>query len=92
MCIRDRGELKRLAWALLLIQGEGLNEEVIYLVDDLASELDRQSRERVCKYLIENGNQVLATGVDQKGLSSCWGTIAKTVFHVEHGDIKRNRL
>ena len=88
----SRGELKRLAWGLLLIQGEGVSEEVIYLVDDLASELDRESRERVCKYLIEKGNQVLATSVDQEGLSSCWGAIAKTMFHVEHGNIKRNSL
>lgn len=88
----SRGELKRLAWGLLLKQGEGLNGEVIYLVDDLASELDRDSRERVCKYLVEKGNQILATGVDQAELASCWGAITKTMFHVEHGVIKRDSL
>ena len=88
----SRGELKRLAWGLLLKQGEGLNGEVIYLVDDLASELDRGSRERVCKYLVEKGNQILATGVDQAELASCWGAITKTMFHVEHGVIKRDSL
>ena len=77
---------------MLLKQGEGLNGEVIYLLDDLASELDRDSRERVCKYLVEKGNQILATGVDQAELASCWGAITKTMFHVEHGVIKRGSL
>ena len=88
----SRGELKRLAWGMLLKQGEGLNGEVIYLVDDLTSELDRDSRERVCKYLVEKGNQILATAVDQAELASCWGANTKTMFHVEHGVIKRESL
>ncbi len=88
----SRGELKRLAWGMLLIQGEALNGEVIYLVDDLASELDRDSRERVCKYLLDKGNQILATGVDQAELASCWDDNTKIMFHVEHGVIKRDSL
>ncbi len=88
----SRGELKRLAWALLLVQGEKLKSEVVYLVDDLTSELDSDSRERICNYLVNSGSQVLATGVDGKDLSACWGGIEKTMFHVEHGLIKRNSI
>ncbi|MAI41411.1 MAG: DNA replication/repair protein RecF [Candidatus Azotimanducaceae bacterium] len=85
----SRGELKRLSWALLLAQGEELRGEVIYLVDDLTSELDKNSRKRICRYLDENGSQLVVTGANEEELSSCWQNNGNTMFHVEHGVVTK---
>lgn len=85
----SRGELKVLAWSLLLTQGKVFRErtgaEVVYLVDDLVSELDASHRRRVCDFLTRSGGQVLVTGIDRYQLDDCFNT--PLVFHVEQGRI-----
>jgi DNA replication and repair protein RecF len=85
----SRGELKMLAWAMVLTQGKlksKVNDHrVLYLVDDLVSELDFEHRKILCKNLFEMNGQVMATGIDKKELEASWnGQLAK-VFHVKQG-------
>lgn len=83
----SRGELKVLAWALVLAQGAyfrvARGSTLTYLVDDLASELDRRHRQRVSELLDERGNQVLVTGIERDHLELGWN--APKLFHVEQG-------
>jgi DNA replication and repair protein RecF len=85
----SRGELKILAWALVLSQGrvfrEATGRNLLYLVDDLSSELDGKHRQRVCDYLAESDSQVLVTAIDRGQFGDIWGDVGASVFHVEHG-------
>jgi DNA replication and repair protein RecF len=92
VAVCSRGELKVLAWALYLTQGRissdvGGVSNLLYLVDDLASELDIVHRRKVCAALLESGCQVIATGIELNQLLDCWGGFPTKLFHVEHGDI-----
>lgn len=84
----SRGELKVLAWAMVLSQGKVFADRVganlVYLVDDLASELDESHRAKVCEVLSGMPGQILATGIDERQLKGLWPVQPK-VFHVEHG-------
>ena len=92
----SRGELKSLVWAMVLAQGAlaseigrlGGNGATLYLVDDLAAELDNEHRRRVCKFLVETGQQVLLTGVDDKSLLSACNNQYGRLFHVKHGQVE----
>jgi DNA replication and repair protein RecF len=91
--ICSRGELKVLAWALYLCQGRVSSElggvtGLVYLVDDVAAELDAAHRGKVCSALLESGCQVIATGIELDQLLNCWGGATTKLFHVEHGDIR----
>ena len=92
----SRGELKSLVWAMVLAQGALANEigrlagngATLYLVDDLASELDESHRRRVCNLLLETGQQVLLTGVEKKPLLSACNNQYGRLFHVKHGQVE----
>ena len=88
----SRGELKALVWALVLAQGalaqESGSEEMLYLVDDLASEFDARNRERMCGYLAGTEGQVMLTGVDVEPLAQATGEAVQRMFHVKHGEIQ----
>ncbi len=83
----SRGELKALAWSMVLAQGACFQQDrdatLIYLVDDLSAELDQEHRQRVRDLLDVPGIQVLVTGIDRSQLDLGW-TDPK-LFHVEHG-------
>jgi DNA replication and repair protein RecF len=100
----SRGQQKLLVTALKLAQGELLldaGRSVVFLVDDLPSELDEARCERVCRALVEMGAQTLITCIDPASLPVHWfspaydadasglneGDIA--VFHVKHGQVER---
>lgn len=87
----SRGELKILAWAMVLGQGWLLTEDhgrhPVYLVDDVASELDREHRHAVCEWLARTNCQVFATAVDRDALVSSWGETPLKMFHVEQGQV-----
>jgi DNA replication and repair protein RecF len=87
----SRGELKLVASALMVAQVTLLNEsgsrECIYLIDDLASELDLSYRRRLCNLIQAGGNQVLVTSVTRESLEGCWTRESPRMFHVEHGRI-----
>ncbi|MDE0989701.1 MAG: DNA replication/repair protein RecF [Pseudomonadales bacterium] len=92
----SRGELKSLVWAMILAQGAlasdtGTSEGgmgTLYLVDDLASEFDEEHRRRVCKFLVETGQQVLLTGVEEKPLLAACKNQYGRLFHVKHGELE----
>ncbi len=86
----SRGQQKLLVIALKLAQGQLLTAmsggNVIYLVDDLPSELDLPNRVRICRLLESFQSQAFMTCVDAKDLDSGWSPDASLrKFHVEHG-------
>ncbi len=92
----SRGELKALVWAMILAQGALASDTgtpegargTLYLVDDLASEFDEEHRRRVCNFLVETGQQVLITGVEEKPLLAACKNQYGRLFHVKHGEVE----
>lgn len=88
----SRGQQKILVAAFQLAQAELLRartgKQSIFLIDDLASELDRVHRQRLCSVLESLGLQVFATSVDREDLMGCWSDASTLqMFHVERGQI-----
>ncbi len=86
----SRGQQKLLVVALKLAQGRLLTElgggSVIYLVDDLPSELDAPNRVRVCRLLERFDSQAFMTCVGENDLDTGWSSgTSMRKFHVEHG-------
>lgn len=90
--ILSRGQQKVLVSALKIAQGDllssALDRKCIYLVDDLAAELDLQNRSAVIKHLLRQGGQLFLTSVEEEALKSCLPeAIELAMFHVERGTI-----
>lgn len=87
--ILSRGEQKLLVLALRLAQGallrDLINKNCVYLLDDIAAELDIERRGHVVRFLSQLEAQVFATAVDQGSLMELKGA---QMFHVEHGVVK----
>lgn len=88
--VLSRGQLKLLVCSLVLAQcrlfERNGNKETILLLDDLASELDEQHRNKVLHELVQMGRQVFMTSVDLNGFSE--EILNQTqVFHVKQGKI-----
>jgi len=87
--VLSRGQLKLLVCALKLAQARHLSDkknlQSIFLVDDLASELDPDNRAILCSSLGDIGAQVFITSVDKDSIISCLPNKQCNVFHVEHG-------
>ncbi|MFT7548313.1 MAG: DNA replication and repair protein RecF, partial [Candidatus Azotimanducaceae bacterium] len=60
-------------------------DKVIYLVDDIGSELDEKHRNRICGWLVDSESQVIATGIESLSLRENWRNVKGREFHVEHG-------
>lgn len=84
----SRGQKKLLLFALKLAQGLLLYKQTqkscLYLIDDLAAELDKHHRELLLSLLDSISAQVFITAVDADVFSSSLIKDAN-VFHVEHG-------
>ena len=99
--VLSRGQLKMLVCALKIAMGHFLEQsasennvagqglyQCTYLVDDLASELDRGNRATVIKMLGASGAQCLFTAVEAKDLDlEIELSDRSRKFHVEHGKI-----
>lgn len=90
--VLSRGQQKLIVSALKIAQGELFFEtreqRPIYLVDDLAAELDEKNRENVFRLLQSLGAQLFVTCVALEALeSSLPEASGKSLFHVEHGTI-----
>lgn len=98
----SRGQLKMLVCALKIAMGRFVERsagesnkagtaeyQCIYLIDDLASELDRSNRGKVISVLSASGAQCLFTAVEAKDLDLN-GELSERSrkFHVEHGKIQ----
>ena len=91
----SRGELKALVWGMKLAQGalggdQEMQQDTLYLVDDLASEFDQQHRRRLCKFLSRTGQQVLLTGIDRGVLIEACEDAINGQFHVKHGEVQES--
>ena len=90
--VLSRGQLKMLVATLYLAQTELLqlkaDKHSIFLVDDLASELDDVNRRRLCSELERLQIQVLATSINKSDLLNSWAQPGQIqMFHVEQGAI-----
>jgi len=92
--ILSRGQQKTVVAALKIAQGALFQQEsgrrTIYLVDDLASELDEKHRFALCKLLEDLKCQVFITSIDKDKLTDIWQPVASKVFHVEQGSISED--
>ncbi|TAK72344.1 MAG: DNA replication/repair protein RecF [Gammaproteobacteria bacterium] len=90
----SRGQQKLLICAMIIAQGMLLaklaNKRLIYLVDDLPSELDFQSRHKLIALLAKQQTQVFITAVESKTIVDVNDKldVPMKVFHVEQGRVK----
>lgn len=85
----SRGQAKLAALGCLMTQAEDCaaardGDWPVVLLDDLASELDRDHQARMLAFLRERQAQVFITGTEPP---PHWPVAGMTVFHVEHGAI-----
>jgi DNA replication and repair protein RecF len=88
----SRGQQKLLICAMMLAQGMVLGERVskglIYLVDDLPSELDLPNKQKLITLLSRQPAQVFITAIDHDEICSLItenSTTPLKMFHVKHG-------
>lgn len=90
--VLSRGQQKLLVCALILAQSVYLFQQkgirCVYLLDDLASELDSANLNKVLCWLRERQHQVFITSVDKGGWAKLYENTPSKVFHVEQGLIK----
>ncbi len=90
--VLSRGQQKLVVTALKIAQGELFfdfrPQRPIYLVDDLAAELDEPNLNKVFQLLQSLGAQLFVTCVSLKVLESALSDASRhRLFHVEHGTI-----
>jgi DNA replication and repair protein RecF len=91
--VLSRGQLKLFVCALFLARGEWLQEKTdrraVFLLDDIASELDEDAIFRLLEGLKRLGGQVLLTAIEKPPVEKWFGNKEMSkVFHVEHGSVK----
>lgn len=92
--VLSRGQQKLIVCALKIAQGYLINHykkgQVIYLIDDLASELDEQHRQTLCHLLEKLQCQVFITGVEKQPISNIWQHQTNlAAFYVDQGIIEK---
>lgn len=94
--VLSRGQLKMLVCAIKLSMGEFITNtykedhayQCVYLLDDLAAELDAANREVVIACLEQTKSQCFFTAVHERDLGSVSELMDRSgKFHVEHGKI-----
>ncbi|CCN73787.1 DNA replication/repair protein RecF [Vibrio nigripulchritudo] len=90
--VLSRGQLKLMVCALRVAQGQHLTEmtgkQCIYLIDDFASELDSQRRQRLADCLKATGAQVFVSSITESQIVDMLDENGK-MFQVEHGTIEQ---
>lgn len=93
--VLSRGELKLVAWIMLISQGTLFNsvsgERALYLVDDLKSELDKANSQKIHELLSLSGSQICLTGTDFLSLDTMV-TVGSKLFHVERGVFQEKEI
>jgi len=85
----SRGQAKLMVYALLLAQSNLLDraaQPICLLIDDVASELDRNNRKMLLDLLLQRQAQCFVTAAHQDDVRFALADNA-TMFHVEHGRI-----
>ena len=91
--VLSRGQTKIVVTAMQVAQGylyhEMTEQQCLYLLDDLPSELDLFHRKRVGGLLFRLGAQTFVTGVVKEDLMGSWPSEDEHVrmFHVEQGHV-----
>ena len=70
---------------------EHKKKDLIYLIDDLPSELDFQSKDKLISLLAQQNAQIFITAIDDEMINEVLRdslTKVQQVFHVEHGTMK----
>ena len=87
----SRGQSKRVCLALLLsalkLVGEGSKKQIILLIDDLNSELDKKAQDSVYRRFLQMDLQLFISNIESTVPAALEGKEFK-LFHVEHGTIK----
>lgn len=92
--ILSRGQLKVLLFALKVAQSNVIFncgfKQPLLLIDDLASELDEESKGYIFDFLLNTQSQVFITAIEESQILPHLSMQSEVgVFHVEHGQIKR---
>ena len=92
MEVLSRGQQKIVVCALKLAQARlyqnAAGKPCIFLVDDLAAELDLKHRNALCGLLEELKCQVFVTAIDATMIADNWSPKSQVKrFHVEHGTV-----
>ena len=90
----SRGQLKVLLFALKIAQSNVIyrtgHKQPLLLIDDLASELDDQSKRQIFNFLYQLNSQVFITAIEtSQVLPQIHTKTEVALFHVEHGQIER---
>jgi DNA replication and repair protein RecF len=87
----SRGQLRVLVSLLLIAEVKVLkqktNKSCIFLVDDIAAELDTATREFFLDTIIAEETQVFVTAIEKQQLSFAEKYKNKKVFHVKHNHV-----
>lgn len=87
--VLSQGQQKMAVFALQLAMGETLfaetGKKAVFLLDDLASELDAQNRKRIVNELMTMQAQLIITGIELEELSGVIQHSQARVFRVEGG-------
>lgn len=87
----SRGELKLLVCALRLAQGLYLRQQnqksCLFLIDDFASELDRDKRYVLAKRLQQCESQIFISAIDMQPLEEMIQEFDCQLFHVKQGSL-----
>lgn len=85
----SRGQQKLVICALKIAQGHLFSKMTgrpcIYLIDDLAAELDSEHRKALCRLLSELDSQLFITSVEEGAFYDCWQSDEVEMFHVKQG-------
>lgn len=92
MEVLSRGQQKMVVCAMKLAQAslyqKAAGKPCIFLVDDLAAELDLKHRNALCGLLEELKCQVFVTAIDASQIADNWSSKSQIKrFHVEHGTV-----
>lgn len=87
----SRGQLRILVSILQIAQMKMFsslsNKSTIYLVDDIAAELDEKTREHFLDLILETDTQVFVTAIETSQFEFTNKYNDKKVFHVEHNQV-----
>lgn len=89
--ILSRGQLRILVSILQIAQMKMFsslsNKSTIYLIDDIAAELDEKTREHFLDLILETNTQVFVTAIETSQFEFTNKYNDKKVFHVEHNQV-----
>jgi len=81
----SRGQQKVALIALKIAQGNLLPKPCLYLIDDLAAELDANTLYKICSYLKKGGTQAVITTLEST--NPILNNIADKWFNVSNGEV-----